>query len=183
MLMYLKWAALGPASFLMAVVGRLLAPVLPFFVQDDGFLPDWLSWFQTPDNPMDGDAAHWERHPGTDAWSTYSRRVAWCWRNVAYGFDMSVCGAKCRPTDELLFEGDDETGAKPIHNGYEWRLLKRNGKPIYFQFYCVRQWPFWKSRCLRINLGWKLWDFPDKYLTCQWTGSINPFFGAEEAEA
>ena len=43
MLMYLKWAALGPASLLMAVVGRVLAPVLPFFVKDDGYLPEEIS--------------------------------------------------------------------------------------------------------------------------------------------
>lgn len=178
--MYLKWLTCGPASLLMSIVGRLLSPVLPFFVQADGYLPDWLSWFQTPDNPCDGDSGHWERHPGTDAWSTYKRRVAWFWRNVAYGFDIDVIGAKCRLTDVLVFEGDDETNAKPIHNGYEWRVIKRGGKPIYFQLYYVRQWPFWKSRCLRVNLGWKLWDFPNKYLTCQWTGFINPFFGAEE---
>ena len=49
-MMYLKWAALGPLSLFMAVLGRVLAPVLPFFVQDDGYLPRWLWWFQTPDN-------------------------------------------------------------------------------------------------------------------------------------
>ena len=87
-MMFLKWAALGPLSFLMAILGRILAPILPFFVQDDGYLPRWLWWFQTPDNSCDGDAGHWERHPGLDAWSTYKRRTAWFWRNVAYGFDL-----------------------------------------------------------------------------------------------
>ena len=98
-MIYAKWAALMVPSFFMAVVGRLLAPVLPFFVRDDGYLPDWLSWFQTPDNPCDGDAGHWERHPGTDAWSTYKRRTAWFWRNVCYGFDIDVLGVEVRSTD------------------------------------------------------------------------------------
>ena len=56
-MIYLKWALLIAPSLFMAVVGRLLAPVLPFFVQEDGYLPSWLSWFQTPDNPADGDEA------------------------------------------------------------------------------------------------------------------------------
>ena len=36
-MMYLKWAALGPLSLFMSILARLLAPVLPFFVQGDGY--------------------------------------------------------------------------------------------------------------------------------------------------
>lgn len=179
-MMYLKWAALGPLSLFMSILGRLLSPVLPFFVKDDGYLPDWLSWFQTPDNSCDGDEGHWVRHPGTDWWSTYKRRTAWFWRNVAYGFDIDVLGAKCRFTDVLEMSGDPETDTKPAHSGWCYRELKRDGKAIYWQIYFVWQYPFWPSRCIRGNLGWKLWDFPDKYMNCQWTGMINPLFGAEE---
>ena len=46
-MVYLKWLALMPASFIMAIVGRLLAPFLPFFATEDNRLPDWLSWFAT----------------------------------------------------------------------------------------------------------------------------------------
>ena len=52
---YVRWMLCIPASLCMAVIGRILSPILPFFVEDDGYLPDWLSWFQTPDNPADGD--------------------------------------------------------------------------------------------------------------------------------
>ena len=62
-MLYLKWLCLIPVSLVMAIVGRVLAPVLPFFVQADGYLPRWLWWFQTPDNPCDGDKGHWERWP------------------------------------------------------------------------------------------------------------------------
>lgn len=179
-MMYLKWAALGPLSLFMSILGRLLAPVLPFFVQDDGYLPDWLSWFQTPDNSCDGDEGHWERHPGKDWWSTYKRRTAWFWRNVAYGFDISVLGANCRLTDTLEIYGDEETDNSPLHPGWVFRVIKRDGHAIYFQLYFVYAYPWTKKRCLRGNLGWKLWDFPTKYLTCQWTGMVNPLFGAEE---
>lgn len=66
-MVYLKWLALMPASFIMAIVGRLLAPILPFFVDKETHrLPNWLSWFATDDNDADGDQGHWERWPGTD---------------------------------------------------------------------------------------------------------------------
>lgn len=94
-MVYLKWLALMPASFIMAIVGRLLAPILPFFVDKETHrLPDWLSWFATDDNDADGDQGHWERWPGTDPWSTYKRRVAWLLRNVCYGFDIDVLGIR-----------------------------------------------------------------------------------------
>lgn len=57
-MVYLKWLALMPASFFMAIVGRLLAPILPSFATEDNRLPDWLSWFATDDNDLDGDAGH-----------------------------------------------------------------------------------------------------------------------------
>lgn len=47
-MVYLKWLAFMPASFIMAIVGRLLAPILPFFVDKETHrLPNWLSWFAT----------------------------------------------------------------------------------------------------------------------------------------
>lgn len=183
-MMYLKWAALGPLSFLMAIVGRLLAPVLPFFVQEDGYLPKWLWWFQTPDNPCDGDSGHWERHPGTDWWSTYTRRVAWFWRNVGYGFDIDVLGLKELDGDTLEVVGDLETGTSPAHSGYVWRVLRRaDGTKTGFQLYAIFQWPFWKTRCLRVNLGWKIWNFGEGLESHQWTGMINPFFGCDPSDA
>lgn len=178
-MIYLKWALLIVPSLFMAVVGRLLAPVLPFFVRDDGFLPDWLSWFQTPDNPCDGDEAHWERHPGTGTWDTYCRRVAWFWRNVAYGFDISVLGVEVRSTDSLIFEGDRDVGAKPPRSGWQWKKIVRDGEVVAFQLYGVQQYRVWPQRCLRVNVGWKLFDF-DTAVTdqvVQWTCMANPLFG------
>lgn len=183
-MVYIKWAALIVPSFFMAVVGRLLAPILPFFVQEDGYLPDWLSWFQTPDNPCDGDAGHWERHPGTDWWSTYKRRVAWFWRNVAYGFDISVLGVEVRSTDDLIFDGDRDVGAKPPRSGWQWKKIVRDGEVVAFQLYGVHQYRAWPQRCLRVNLGWKCFDFDDAVTdqVIQWTCMVNPFFGTHTDE-
>ena len=177
---YLRWFLCIPASLCMAVVGRLLAPVLPFFVQDDGYLPRWLWWFQTPDNPCDGDDGHWDRHPGTDVWSTYKRRTAWFWRNVGYGFDIDVLGARCKAGDELVMTGEAHVGAKPCRPGVQVYKLYRDGKLKYWQVYFVFAYEWLPSRCCRGSLGWKLWDFEGKDVSCQWTGMVNPLFGTEE---
>lgn len=182
-MMYLKWAAIGPLSLFMAVLGRVLAPVLPFFVQDDGYLPRWLWWFQTPDNTCDGDRGHWERHPGTGRWATYGRRTAWFWRNVGYGFDIDVLGLKAKDGDTLTFSGVEGVGTNPSKNGYEWRVLRRaDGTRAGFQLYAVYVWPFWKTRCLRMNFGWKIWNFGEGLEAYQWTGMANPFFGCTVVE-
>lgn len=178
-MIYLKWALLIVPSLFMAVVGRVLAPVLPLFASADGWLPSWLSWFQTPDNSLDGDAGHRERHPGMDWWSTYKRRVAWCWRNVAYGFDIDILGVEVRSTDKLVFEGDRDVGAKPPRSGWQWKQVKRDDKTIAWQLYVIQQYRIWPQRCLRVNLGWKLFDFEDSVTdqVVQWTAMVNPFFG------
>ena len=108
-MVYLKWLALMPASFIMAIIGRLLAPILPFFVDKETHrLPNWLSWFATDDNDADGDQGHRERWPGTDPWSTYKRRVAWLLRNVCYGFDIQVCGVPVHTADEWEVTGNED---------------------------------------------------------------------------
>lgn len=101
---YLKWALMAPVMLLVTVLTLPLAFVLPFFAQrrpgtlDNStrygfgwFLPGWLSWFQTPDNDLDGDQGwreeHWQwrfRLPAVLA--TYVGRVGWLWRNPGYGF-------------------------------------------------------------------------------------------------
>ena len=50
-------------SVFMAVFRRLIAPVLPLFCDEEGWLPDWLCWFQTPDYSCDGEEGHKKRWP------------------------------------------------------------------------------------------------------------------------
>lgn len=180
LLCFLKWAIRAPLTLCMAVIGRLLAPILPFFVQEDGYLPDWLSWFQTPDNPADGDDNHWDRHPGTDAWSTYKRRVAWFWRNVGYGFDIQVLGARCKASDVLTMDGMEHVKAKPLAEGWQFYRLYREGKLVYWQFYFVCGYDWWPAKCIRGNFGWKLWGFEGQDCNLQWTGMCNPLFGTQD---
>lgn len=104
MMPFVKWALMAPVMLLVTVLTLPLAFVLPFFVVNRAgsldnstrygfgwYLPDWLSWFQTPDNDIDGDQGwreeHWQwrfRLPAVLA--TYVGRVGWLWRNPGYGF-------------------------------------------------------------------------------------------------
>lgn len=156
-----KWILLLPLSLFMAIFGRLIAPILPFFVQDNGYLPKWLWWFQTPFDTADGDNNHFERHPGTDWWSTYKRRVAWFTRNVAYGFDMSVCGIEVNPDkDKITYEGNPDIGDASGQSGKcFWQAHDPDGELIAFQWMYVYHYDLLKwHKCVRIGVGWKIWD-------------------------
>ena len=163
-MVYLKWLALMPASFIMAIVGRLLAPILPFFVDKETHrLPDWLSWFATDDHDADGDQGHRERWPGTDWWSTYKRRVAWLLRNVCYGFDIQVLGVPVHTSDEWDVTGNPDASDTNGISGTCRRKCRRNGKLIAFQLYYIKHYAlFGRSCCIRANFGWKLWGSREK---------------------
>lgn len=160
MRIYLKWAALIVPSFFMSIVGRILAPVVALFCDDDGYLPDWLSWFATPDNSCDGDDGHRERWPKDGIFWTYARRVAWLLRNVCYGFDMQVCGVEIEETDVITCEGNPDIGDQSGISGKCYREAIRNGEKIAFQWYYVKHYKLFGkwNKCVRIGFGWKLWN-------------------------
>jgi hypothetical protein len=178
--MYLRYAALVVVSILADLLNYALAPVAVLFASDDGWLPRWLSWLQTPDNSLDGDGG-WrtEHRPYLVEDSKAHRwwnRTRWLYRNSMYGFAIDVLGAKTLPTDTLAIEGDQAVSNRPLHNGLVRRYIVRDGKVIYFQWYFVRAWS--ATRCVRINLGWKLWSFrPGEAINCQLVFSPSPFMG------
>lgn len=177
----LKWLVLAIASLAMTIANLFLAPVIALFVGADGWLPKWLSWFQTPDNPVDGDTGwrteHWLwRYRLPIPLSIYVGRVGWLWRNPVYGFAINVLGARTVRTDILVLRGKEKVGNRPLREGWQYRKLYRRGKLIYWQFYYVKKWS--DRFCIRINLGWKLWSFSDKEsVLCQHVFSPNPFMG------
>ncbi|HIU85219.1 MAG TPA: hypothetical protein IAC66_07640 [Candidatus Aphodousia gallistercoris] len=153
------FVAFLPVSIAFAVIGRLLAPVLALFCDEQGWLPEWLSWFQTPDTSCDGDAGHHERWPKEGAFWTYARRVAWLLRNVSYGFDIQVLGADIFPGDTIKVSGNPDIGESSGISGLCIRELVRDGKTKAFQFFFVRHYQlFGVDKCVRIGAGWKLWN-------------------------
>lgn len=176
----IKWFLLAPVSTFMAVFARLICPILPLFANEKGWLPDWLWWFQTPGDSLDGDNHSWERNPGTDAWSTYKRRVAWLWRNAAYGFDMRICGIEVDPdVDRVIHIGDPDIGDNTGISGVcRWYASKGDtDKPLAWQFMFVWHYDLWKwHKCVRIGAGWKIWsEEPLRLEPAQYWIYFNPF--------
>ena len=145
-----------------------LAPIVVLFANKEGWLPTWLWYFQTPDNPLDGDAGWQKKKPYPKEKNKYQRwvnRFSWLHRNKLYGFSQAVLGIKYNyDTDTFKCVGDPEirNTPSPAKSGTVRRYLFRNGKLIAFQFYYIRQYKKWPKKCIRLNIGWKLWNFENR---------------------
>lgn len=152
---YFTYLLLVPFSLLLTLIAVIIAPILPLFASYrmgwcdnhsyEGFeprLPDWLAWFQTPDNSLDGDATFIVKN-GQGYWA----QVKWLWRNPAYAFAIRYIETIKNDTTVL---GDDSIkdndGAKA-----GWCFVRCAGL---FQFTWVK--PIGFSRCIYVNLGWNI---------------------------
>ena len=162
------WALLLVPNIVVDLAAFPLAPLLALL--DERTADDLFSWFLTPDNPMTGDAGHEARWLGK---SVYLKKVTWLWRNRAYGFSSTVLRA--RSNGPITVVGNPAVSNRPIVEGSVLRTTPEG----YWQFYFVKR--TFKGRCLRINLGWKLWGTPgDGPLFGQYVFSANPFMGLSE---
>lgn len=131
----------------------VFAPVIALFCKDDGYLPEWLEWFQTFDAPLDAGVR--DGYPGFDQNdSKWKNRTKWLRRNPAYGFCYWVCGIKFKPSQWVVtkyvkypdgttdFEAKSLDGQyfnKETHDGYKsgwkvWNYLDHmgdDGKPVW----------------------------------------------------
>ncbi|OSK23640.1 hypothetical protein EAMG_01709 [Escherichia coli M056] len=149
----LLWLLFVPLNLLVVLTAYIFAPVIVLFCRDDGWLPRWLWWFQTPDNPMDGDSGwkceHWQwRFKLPWALARYIGRVGWCWRNPAYGFAINVLGAKNPPTPFKWYGNPNTGNHTPTVDG--WLIVTAG---IWWNVYVIA--PFC-GRTFRLYLGWKL---------------------------
>ena len=95
-----------------------------------------------------------------------------------YGFRIGVLGQDIQEGDGLEAYGTErDVSDNNAIAGRELRYLIRDGKRVAFQYYLI--YPWWETgRCLRINLGWKLWNYgEDKYSHYNYVFTINPFTG------
>lgn len=188
----LKWLSFAVLKVLMYLLSFALVPLLVLF-EEDGWLPKWASWFQTHDNSLDGDDG-WKREhllslnpkgDSLDPLRIYLKRVLWLYRNPCYGFARDVLGA---PLDReefiLITDGDRKTSNRPGHSGwvvYSAYVLTRFSRfADYWQFYLVKQYGQ-TGRCLRINLGWKLWGSHNN-VRRQFVFSVSPLAGFERTK-
>lgn len=168
------WVALIPINITFLLICYLLAPVLPLAASEDGWLPSWLSWFQTPDNSLDGDYGwnneHWQfRKKLPEPFQRYVGRVGWLIRNPGYGMETTVIAAK-QPLEQFKYWGNRniKNGAEPV---YGW-LIVTSG--IYWNVYVILPSIFGKT--FRLYLGWKLRN-GENYPFYQYALFFNPVMG------
>jgi len=176
--MYIRYFLLVLVDLTVSFLNFFLAPVVVLFASQDGWLPRWLWWFQTPDNPLDGDHGWKTEHRRfmveDRPWKRWYNRTTWLYRNSMYGLCIDVLGCKTLGTDTLVLTGDRTASDNPFHEGSFRYALYRDGRQIAFQYHLI--WAWSKTYHLRLNLGWKLWDFgTEKGSNCQLTFSPNPF--------
>jgi hypothetical protein len=158
-MIYLQWIIMVPISLIVTLLTYILAPILPVFatVQDGPLnngnewgpgprLPKWLSWFQTPDNSLYGDATFMSLHK-----QNYGSEVQWLWRNPGYGFGIRYLNAPytTKVSGDPTIRDNDNAKAG-------WCLVHVNGL---FQFKWIH--PIGFSRCLYFNFGWNIMTLVD----------------------
>jgi hypothetical protein len=131
-------------------------------------LPTWLGWFDT-ENPLDGDEpwqTTWRPYlKQFNAYQRYINQCHWLWRNSLHNFQVDVMGVKLLGAGvDILEVVTDPTiqNTQPGKSGLVRRYIRRNGKIIAFHWYYIRQWKSFPDRCIRINLGWKLFGYTGK---------------------
>lgn len=157
------WFLYLPIDIITVLMAYPLAPIIALFSDEEGnstlgkYNP--LRMWLTPDNTMLGDRKHRERwasfvekHPKI---GPYVQRVAWLWRNKAYGFSWYLLNTKVGKDQAIHWTGDVETGDSPYHPGIWVATTSYNPITARWMLYAILpSWP--KSKCIRIYLGWKL---------------------------
>jgi hypothetical protein len=130
------------------------------FASDDGWLPNWLWWFQTPDNSLDGDGGWKSQHRPfmneTNKFKRWANRVGWLYRNKLYGFSVAVLSVKYTPTQTLICSGGDVTNGPEGMSGLSIRKLYEGTRLVGFKLYYIRQYKKYPHKCIRVLIGWKL---------------------------
>jgi len=169
---WFAWPVLVLVSLLLTVVTAIGAPLWVSLADASGNVPVWLSWLQTSDNTLDGDAP-WQDpavHPWMCRLPPFWKRVCWMWRNPGGGFDIGPAGATI---DQCIrWRGNPDTSNQGGSGGVcvAWASQA-------WMVYIVIPYG---SHCFRAYLGWKLMDAVHD---SNFTGrlplvfSINPFMG------
>lgn len=164
-MIYIRWISFVILNVITNyLINYPLAPIIVLFARKDGQLPNWLYWFCTPDNTLDGDVGWQTKYrPYLNEKNKYQRwvnRFSWLHRNKMYGFSEQILGIKYKGGERLEVVGDTAVSNDPVgHSGTVVRYLYRSNKKIAFHYYYIRQYKSHPNKCIRISFGWKLWNF------------------------
>ena len=140
-----------PFALAVTLIAYVLSPVLPLFAKD-GWLPSWLSWFQTPDASINGDSGWTDaaKHPWINSLPVYFRQVFWLIRNPSYGFNSTVLA-----TDVLPDEGYVTFGRLDISDKGVWGLNFAYIKTT--PYFVIRAYfPTLFGKCMKFRFGWNI---------------------------
>ena len=140
-----------PFALAVTLIAYVLSPVLPLFAKD-GWLPSWLSWFQTPDASINGDSGWTDttKHPWINLLPVYFRQVFWLIRNPSYGFNSTVLA-----TDVLPDEGYVTFGRLDISDKGIWGINFAYVKTT--PYFVIRAYlPMGFGKCFKFRFGWNL---------------------------
>lgn len=144
-------------SVLLALVVTLLAclfaPILPLFADSKCNLPQWLRWFQTPDNPICGDVAFLRNQAQND--SHYWRSVKWLWRNPAQGLDQAL-GAQYPLDERPLVKGNP--AISDVGGVAGWCWITFGG-----YFHLISIVPVGFGKCIHAEFGWRIQQIAQDY--------------------
>ncbi len=148
-------------NFAFDVLANLIAPLLPLFAKpslgqsNNGIetlveprLPNWLSWFMTPDNSLYGDKG-WQtiHYPN---YKSYLGQVLWLIRNSAHGLVNGPLAAKFDRIGDIISVGDPQLDRhNPAHAGLSFTAHCGD----YFQWMKIVRVPLLK-RQIYVNIGW-----------------------------
>ena len=168
-MVYIKWFILLIVNLVTNLLSLPLAPFVALFANDAGWLPKYLYYFQTQDNPIDGDEGFKTLYapyiPVKNKYQRWRNRTAWLWRNKLYYFSYKVLSVRyntLKDTFILINSGNDGVGNGVVgvsgsgKSGLSVAKLYKNGKMIAFKYYYIRQYKRYPDKCIRILLGWKL---------------------------
>ena len=175
---YLIWLLKIIPSMIVEILAKICSPILALFCDENGWLPDWLAWFRTPDNSCDGDEAHRKRWPKDGWFWTYARRTAWLFRNSAYGWNLMM-GFKHKEGDMKTVKGTPEAGDRSGVSGVCHYNVYRDGDRVAFQHYLVKHYRIFGTwRCVRMGFGYKVWGEPTSKMYGQLWLYFNPIKGS-----
>jgi hypothetical protein len=153
-MIYLIWLLQLPFELILTVLTYPLAPILPLFATNQqGFinngsatgmgkrLPIWLGWWQTWDNPLEGDQTFQSLHP-----PCYWSEVLWLIRNPLPCFALRIL---TNPSFTIKGNNKVTDGAQGVAG---WVFMKASGL---FQFVWIWQIPG-TARCIYVNLGYNI---------------------------
>lgn len=157
----LRWSALIVSSFVIDLLGLFVVP-FAIALSDGKTLPAWASWWDNDVEPLGDSDRKADIDAATGLWRGFLRWRWLCLRNPGNNFGY-LCGVV--PTGVWKCRGDPNVSDQGRAG---WLAVRCDNA---FCFYTVKRWG--ASRCLRVAIGWKIWDLAPS--NAQIVCVVNPF--------